>query len=288
MPARRGRPHPTSIRQLLRQPGAESGSTDPGPGKGRCSLRLKLIGCEVLRRELSAVVARSPHQVDTELLPQGSHERPASELLASFQQAVDATDPDRYDAVLLGYGLCGGQVAGLVARQIPVVLTRAHDCIGLFLGVPDRCLDYAHRRPGVCFTSTGWVKRVIGEEEAGLGPVPVDQADRHAPSRAELVAKYGEDNAEFLQTEGERYITRYTQLTFIETGAQPEGRFERCTVEEAARRGWRFAEEPGEESLLQGLVAGDWDPRRYLIVEPGQRIVRRPENGSLGTQAIAG
>ena len=51
------------------------------------------------------------------------HVAPAT-LRERIQAAIDAV-PDGYDAVVLAYGLCGGATAGIRARGIPVVLTRA-------------------------------------------------------------------------------------------------------------------------------------------------------------------
>ena len=102
-------------------------------------MRLKLISCDVLYREMCAAVARSPHQVDLEFLPKGLHDRKTCEMLDEIQKMVDRVDPEQYQGVLLGYGLCGNGLAGLTARSIPVVLPRAHDCISRRLRARSRC-----------------------------------------------------------------------------------------------------------------------------------------------------
>ena len=86
-------------------------------------------------------------------------------------EALAAVDESRYEAVLFGYGLCSNGLVGLTARNVPLVLPRAHDCITLFLGGKERYLEYFHAHPGVYFKTTGWIER--GE---GLNIAPVDPA----------------------------------------------------------------------------------------------------------------
>ena len=80
------------------------------------SMKLKLISCEVLYREMCAVIARSPNEVDVEFLPKGLHDIGCNSMRKRLQDAVDRVDPECYEAVLLGYALCGNGTAGLTAR----------------------------------------------------------------------------------------------------------------------------------------------------------------------------
>jgi uncharacterized protein DUF1638 len=245
-------------------------------------MRLKLISCDVLYREMCAAVARSPHQVDLEFLPKGLHDIGSADMLRTLQGVVDRTAAETYQGVLLGYGLCGNGVAGLTARAIPVVLPRAHDCITLFLGGKERYLEYFNTHPGVYFKTTGWIERG-GSLDEGRSQLALDKSG-FSMSYAEMVSKYGEENAKFLQDELHKYKLTYSQFTFIEMGVEPDDRFERCTVEEASRRGWKFEKVRGDMSLIQALVDGDWDPARFLVVPPGHRIVARYDEGIVDTE----
>ena len=97
-------------------------------------MRLYAIACDVVARPVYLCAARSPHVVDIHLFERGLHNEP-KDLRTRLQEAIDGAPPIA-DAVVLGYGLCGGATAGIVARDRPVVLPRAHDCITLFLGRP--------------------------------------------------------------------------------------------------------------------------------------------------------
>ena len=245
-------------------------------------MRLKLISCEVLYREMCAAVARSPHQVDVEFLPKGLHDLGCRPMLDRLQQVVDGVDAARYDAVLLGYGLCGNGLVGLRARRVPVVLSRAHDCITLFLGSKERYTEYFHQNPGVYFKTTGWIERGTSETSQLML-----QRQGFGLNHAEMVARYGEDNAEFLEEALHSYLLKYTQYTFIEMGVEPDDRFEKCTLEAARERGWKFEKVRGDMSLIQGLVNGEWDAARYLVVPAGWCVAARHNGEIIGAEPAA-
>ena len=232
-------------------------------------MRLKLISCEVLYREMCAAVARSPHQVDVEFLPKGLHDLGGPAMRARLQEAADRVDATRYEAVLLGYALCGNGVAGLVSRTLPVVIPRAHDCIALLMGGRDRYRSYFESNPGTYFRSTGWLER--GED--------LDQA-------ALLIARYGEDNGRYLFEQFNGYQRNYRQLAYIATGLEPDGSFERQAREEAAHHGWQFETIRGDLRLFERLVAGDWDENDFLVVPPGWRVKPTYDGGIIEKEGL--
>jgi hypothetical protein len=225
-------------------------------------MRLKVISCEVLFREVAQLAARSPNQVDLEFLPKGLHDLRSLNMRERVQQMVDAVDTAKYDAVALGYALCGNGLVGLTARSIPVILPRAHDCITLFMGSRDRYNQYFVNNPGVYFKTTGWIERGnSGGQQLFGDSVEYDR----------LVEKYGEDNAQYLMQELHGYNKTYHQFTYIEMGVEPDNSFEQQTREQAIARGWRFEKMEGDISLLRKLIDGQWDDD-FLIIPPGWRV----------------
>jgi hypothetical protein len=240
-------------------------------------LRLKLIACEILYRELCAAVARSTNQVDAQFLTKGLHDIGQAGMSSRLAEELAQVDESRYDAVLLGYALCSNGLVGLGARSVPLVIPRGHDCITLFFGSKERYLDYFQKNPGTYFKTSGWIER--GDALAQVGPDSIAQKSGMMQTFEELVAKYGEDNARFLYDQLCNMTRNYGQLAYIEMGVEPNGRFERETSELARQRGWKYDRVQGDMALIQALVDGPWDNDRFLVVQPGQRVAASFDDG---------
>jgi hypothetical protein len=229
-------------------------------------MRLHLIGCEVILRELCDGLVRSPHQFEVEFLPKGLHDLGAKAMRQELQARIDAADAAPGEAILLGYGLCGTGIAGLRARTKPLVVPRAHDCITLLMGSRQVFDDYFREHPGAYYRSVGWVERggdlnaMLRDREGG------------ALTLDGLVARYGEDNGTFLYAELTRYQHAYSQLTYIASGIDPDDRFERAARVEAEGKGWAFERLPGDLRLVRALMAGEWPEEDFLVVPPGAQI----------------
>jgi len=233
-------------------------------------VRLKLIACEILYREICAAVARSKNQVDVEFLPKGLHDIGQEGMSGRLKEAIAAVDQDEYEAVLMGYALCSNGLVGLAAGKVPLVVPRAHDCITLFLGSKERYLDYFQANPGVYFKTSGWIER--GSQLSQGDGRPIRFSDGGTPSYEDLAARYGEDNAAFLYEQLREMTHNYRRIAFIEMGIEPDGRFEERARRDAASRGWEFEKLAGDMGLVQALVDGPWDEKRFLVVPPGHRV----------------
>ncbi|MCL4864027.1 MAG: DUF1638 domain-containing protein, partial [Caldilineaceae bacterium] len=159
-------------------------------------MKLKCLCCEALTRLAYLGAALSPHTVDVELFKIGLHNQPLS-LRQRLLAQIDATGGQGYDAITLAYGLCGQATAGLVAREIPLVIPRAHDCITLFLGSRSRYQAQFEQNPGTYWYAHDYIQRRDNTNTSLSLGAGVDN-DRLQERYQEFVEKFGEDNAQYL------------------------------------------------------------------------------------------
>jgi hypothetical protein len=235
-------------------------------------MKLKLICCGMISREMSRAVSEARNEVETVFLPAALHTQGPRALREAVQGVID--DTTNCDAVLIGFGLCGNGLDGIRAGATPLVVPRAHDCITLLMGSRRRFAEYFDSHPGAYFLSTGWVEEGLDAEPAGAA---------HA-TLTELIQKYGDENGRYIYETLHQYETRYRLLTFIENGLEGDIPCAAAAREEAARRGWRFEQIRGDLGLFRKLVDGEWDAADFVVVPPGGRLVARHDEGILGVE----
>lgn len=230
-------------------------------------MRFKLISCEVLARSAYHYAALSPHIIDIDLLSRGLHENP-SNLRSLLQEKINSLDLEPYDAILLGYGLCGKSTEGLKAGKHKLVVPRAHDCITLFLGNRDRYRHQFEACPGTYWFVQDYMERTDEGTLKGIGSFFDLGADQ---KYEEFVQKYGRDNADFLKATFSSWQNHYSRAAFIDQGLASNSSAEQLAREESFKNGWRFEKFAAQLILVKKLLDGNWDAD-FLIVEPGQSI----------------
>ena len=103
--------------------------------------RYMMISCAVLSRECYHCASISKNSIDLKIIEQGLHDIGEERMSSSLQAEIDTVDTDKYDAILLAYGLCNNGVRTLHS-SLPIVLPRAHDCITLLMGSSTAYMDY--------------------------------------------------------------------------------------------------------------------------------------------------
>lgn len=232
-------------------------------------MKLKCLSCEALARMVYYTASQTPHVVDVEVFRLGLHNEPKS-LRARLQQAIDANAGAGYEAIVMAYALCGQATAGLIARDVPLVIPRAHDCITLFLGSRARYQQEFVEHSGTYWYALDYMQRRDKSSTSlalGSGMDNTNIQDVYQ----EYVEKYGEDNANYLMEIMGAWQSHYKRAAFIDMGIGDGAPVEQLAKDEAERRGWSFDRVLGDLALVRNLLYGDWNDD-FLIVPPGQRI----------------
>ena len=237
---------------------------------------LKLIACEIAFRELCYVAARSKNMVDLEFLTQGYHDIPATGR-TEVQKRLDAVPAGKYDAIVLGYGLCSNILAGLRPAHTQLVVPRAHDCISFFLGSKERYQEFFNAHPGTYYYTSGWLE--CAKRRGSAGPIwggaslPASANENLKAAYHEWVEKYGEDQAKYLLEEMSRWTSAYSHGTLINFEFLKHLNLREQVQQICLERGWEYAEAEGHLALFDKLVEGHWPENDFLTVRPGQKII---------------
>lgn len=231
-------------------------------------LRLKCLACEVTARSIYWGAAQSPHAVDISLLQIGLHLTP-NKLREALQAEIDAVSGADYDALVLGYGLCGKATAGLRAGDVPLILPKAHDCITLFLGSRERYAREFDACPGTYWYVQDFIER--GEDDDMVLSIGAQTMGESEQVYADYVAKYGKDNADYLMETMTAWQAHYERAVFIDLGLGNNRDVATKAQADAVRHDWQFEEKTGDLTLIKRLLAGEWDDN-FLILQPGEEI----------------
>jgi hypothetical protein len=159
-----------------------------------------------------------------------------------------------------------------------VILPRAHDCITLFLGARERYQEEM-QKPATYWYVADQLERNDGYR-AGIGGLAIG-ADTDAQVeevRAGYVAKYGEDNADYLMEVLGGWREHYGRAAFVSMGVADEGASIAAAQDEADRRGWAFEQMEGSMVLVRRLLYGDWN-EDMLVLQPGERLAMSYDDG---------
>jgi hypothetical protein len=233
-------------------------------------VRLKIIGCEIVFREVAYLAAKSKNIVDLAFMPKGLHDIETERMRQRIQAEIDKTDPKIVETIALAYGLCNNGIMGLEAKEIPIVVPRAHDCITFFFGSKERYMEYFLAHSGTYFRTTGWSERKSAAELDGkiMSQLGLDRTFE------EYKEKYGEEAARYITEVMGSWKKNYSRLCYIAMGIAEHLRYDEKAREEANEKGWQFERREGDSTLLERLLNGPpWDEEDFLILKPGQSLI---------------
>lgn len=230
--------------------------------------RYKIIACEILYREICYCVAQSRNIIDISFLDKGLHDIGSKNMLSRIQDEIDNTDTTKYEAILLGYGLCNNGIIGLKSK-LPLIIPRAHDCITLLLGSKEKYKLYHAKNAGTFFKSVGWIERDTapndndGSITSQLGMNKTYQ---------QYVDEYGEETAKYLMDSLGNWLENYDKFSYIDTNTGDFSHYKKQIKSQADDKDWNYEELSGTTNLFMKLLDGYWDEEEFLIVPPNKTI----------------
>lgn len=240
-------------------------------------MRYKVIACRVFSREISLLAARSSVVLDITWVRQGLHNYP-SVLRETIQQEIDRAEapmegpaaatgpPEDYAAVILGFGLCGGATAGLYSRRLPLVIPRAHDCIGLLLGSRALYEEELAREPGTYWFSPGWI-----EEASFPSGAQYDLIHRR------YAGLYGDENAHYLVNLERSSLSAYRRAVLVQWPELRRPEYEARVAEVARELGWVIETADGDSSWLFRVLSGTASEDDAVTAGPGETVEQSPD-----------
>ena len=245
-------------------------------------LRLHVVACPSLRPELEMLAAEAKAAITFRHLEMGLHERSAGALHDALQCAIDSEADS--DAIAIGYGLCNRGIIGLQSRRVPMIIPRAHDCVGMLLGGSQRYLAQLEAQPGTYFQSAGWLEnssanRDIRQPDFTFGP-------NSNVTRERLVARYGEDNADYLLGQFDDFTRHYERLAYIVTPVPASAHREELAKKIATERHWSFERLRGDLGWLRRFLNAEWNEHEFLTVRPGERVVRTSDEFLIAAEPV--
>ncbi len=231
-------------------------------------MRIALIACAVLQRELSYEIVQSNNIVRGFWLNQGLHDTPDL-LRTQLQTEIDrietmqltASADKKWDAICLGYGLCSNGIIGLRSANIPLVIPRCDDCMSLFLGSAERYLQLFHQHSGIYWYSPGWIEHAF-----------TPSVSSYEVRFQTYVEQYGEDNAAYLMEAEKEWIQNYQNCIYIHSPVYDNPAYERYAAQAAADFSWQLHHEAGNQHLFHHLLNGPWNEQEFLVVPPNSAV----------------
>jgi hypothetical protein len=230
-------------------------------------LKLKIIACDVLNREISYLASQSKNYVDVTFLNQGLHNTP-DKLREMVQAEINKanggfpynyynTNPD-YDYIIICYGLCSNGIVGITSHSIPMIIPRAHDCITMLMGSKERYKNNFKNYPGTFWFSSGWIER---------GWLPGEL--KYTALLKDYIERYGEDNAEYLMEMEQNSMREYQKAGFISWNCFKNNEYYRNITKDSTKFfNWDFIEIAGSSSLLENAINGEFNDNEVLVVPP--------------------
>lgn len=213
-----------------------------------------IIACKVFYYEIQYVIKKLNINPYIIFLEQSLHDSP-EQLTIELQKTIDELELQGVTEIYLCYGLCGRGIAKVRTKKATIIMPKVHDCISLFMG------EILEKEKNVFWLTKGWME---------YSQLPFLE---HKEKRfLEYKEKYGEDNASYLMSLEDTWLSEYQSAKLIywdHVGKLKE--LEESAKYIADKANLPYSSIKGNESFLFDLLAGVFD-KRFVKIPPGNYI----------------
>lgn len=228
------------------------------------SRKIYVIACKVLRPDIQNAAKKAGLDVDFEFLPFGLHNTPA-ELTREVQKIIDSvSDLNKYEKIVLGYGICGKGTVNLQSRKIPLVIPQAHDCITLFLGSGALYKEQFEKCPGTYYFTKGWFDENPNYEVSLRIGLNIE-----TPGKT-----YTPDELQVLEEFLAGWQKNYSRAVFVRSSENDDDEsYRKISKNIAQGYGWNYEEFIGSTQLLEKILIADKTSDEVLLVPANHKLV---------------
>jgi hypothetical protein len=160
-------------------------------------MRIGVIACDMIKRELERVLADYPEVCEVIWLESALHVYP-ERMKATIIERINQVK-EKVDVIFLGYGFCQSLKGIEDEVDFPVILPQYDDCLAILM-TPERYAEEKKKEVGTWFMTPGWAE--IGAELV-IKELHLERAK-----------KYGKDPMALAK----RLFTHYRRGLYLDTG----------------------------------------------------------------------
>ena len=214
------------------------------PELGLLTMDTVVVACRTLEDEIAFAMERTGYHYPVEFIESGLHERP-KKLADTVQKLLNSIEAER---VLLCLGQCGNSMVGIRTGSYEMILPKTDDCLSMLLGSAKE-----KSRVGIedkaFFLTMGWLK---GESTI------MSEYERSKK-------RYGEETALSIM---EMMYGHYKTMGLIDSGISSMDDLFIRTGEIAELLHLERKVYSGTTTYIEQLIAGPWDPDRFIVKPP--------------------
>jgi hypothetical protein len=142
-------------------------------------VKIGIVACETLKREIDVVIDGDPSIVHIEYLEFGLHTWP-EELKKAVVERINNLE-GKVDAVMLGYGVCNSLKDVTSMVRVPTVRFDVDDCVGCLMTTEGYnrerkvCAGTFFATPAFCDMGTEWFKKTLRKDMPNFEELGIDE-----------------------------------------------------------------------------------------------------------------